>query len=45
LEGRGDKFDLIMEGYESKEKDLILKKIKEIEERGRYKRKLSMHKN
>ena len=40
LEGRGNKFYIIMEGYESPEKEKILKKIEEIESRGRYKRKL-----
>ena len=39
LENRGEKFNLIMEGYESNDKKEILKKINEIEERGRYKRK------
>jgi len=45
LENRGEKFNLIMEGYESNDKKEILKKINEIEERGRYKKKLFVHKD
>jgi len=39
LEKREDKFNLIIEGYKSKDKEKILKRIEEIERRGRYKRK------
>jgi Kae1-associated kinase Bud32 len=39
LENRMDKFNLILEGYKSDKKEDIIKQIKKIEERGRYKRK------
>ena len=41
LEKREDKFNLILEGYKIKDKEKILKRIEEIERRGRYKRKKS----
>jgi len=39
LEGKEELFDYFLEHYKQKDKEKILKKIEEIEERGRYKKK------
>ncbi len=39
LEGKENLFNLFLENYEQKDKEKIIKRIEEIEERGRYKRK------
>jgi Kae1-associated kinase Bud32 len=39
LEGKKDLFDLFLENYKQKDKEKIVKRIEEIEERGRYKKK------